>query len=125
MYNTQSFLTYYLFSESPSAPLNLTIHELSNTALIVNWEMPADLGGRKEVMYDVECRQKAGVPHTSWVPCNSTILISPQSTGLTETVVNITRLRPHVSYQISVRAYNGISQTLGTSGSAQSISICK
>ncbi|KAM9501606.1 ephrin type-A receptor 7 [Clarias gariepinus] len=112
-------------TKSPSAPLNLTIHELSNTALIANWEMPADLGGRKEVMYDVECRQKAGVPHTPWVPCNSTILISPQSTGLTETVVNITRLQPHVSYQISVRAYNGISQTLGTSGSAQSISILK
>ncbi|KAF5907130.1 tyrosine-protein kinase receptor TYRO3-like [Clarias magur] len=112
-------------TRSPSAPLNLTIHQLNNTALTVNWETPADLGGRKEVMYDVECRQKPGEPHTPWDPCDSTILISPQSVGITETVANITRLQPHVSYQISVRAYNGISQKLGTSGSAQSTTIVK
>lgn len=87
--------------------------------------MPADLGGREEVMYDVECRQKTGQSHTLWIPCDDTMLITPQSVGLTETTANITGLQPHVSYQVSVRAYNRISHKLGTSGSAQSITICK
>lgn len=121
----KSFLTYYLFLGPPSAPLNLTIHPLSNTALILNWAMPADLGGRKEVMYDVECRQKTGEPHTPWVPCDNTMLITPQSTELTDTVANVTGLQPHVSYEISVRSYNRISQKLATSGSVQSITMCK
>ncbi|KAK2860618.1 hypothetical protein Q7C36_004784 [Tachysurus vachellii] len=112
-------------TRSPSAPLNLTIHHLSNTALILNWAMPADLGGRQEVMYDVECKQKTGEFHEIWVPCNSSLLISPQSRGLTETMANITGLHPHVSYQVSVRAYNRISQKLGTSGSSQTITILK
>ncbi|MCJ8731698.1 hypothetical protein PDJAM_G00202490 [Pangasius djambal] len=110
-------------TRSPSAPLNLTIHHLSNTAMILNWATPADLGGREEVMYDVECRQKTGESYAAWVPCDNTMLITPQSTGLTETVANITGLLPHVSYQVSVRAYNRISQKLGTSGAAQSITI--
>lgn len=76
-------------------------------------------------MYDVECRQQTGESHTPWVPCDDTMLITPQSVGLTETVANITGLQPHVGYQFSVRAYNRISQKLGTSGSTHSITICK
>ncbi|KAK3567425.1 hypothetical protein QTP86_019839 [Hemibagrus guttatus] len=110
-------------TRSPSAPLNFTIHQLSNTALILNWAMPADLGGRQEVMYEVECRQKTKESHEPWVPCHNTLLISPQSRGLTETMANITGLHSHMSYQVSVRAYNRISQKLGTSGSSQSIMI--
>ncbi|KAK3546008.1 hypothetical protein QTP70_019282, partial [Hemibagrus guttatus] len=112
-------------TRSPSAPLNFTIHQLSNTALILNWAMPADLGGRQEVMYEVECRQKTKESHEPWVPCHNTLLISPQSRGLTETMANITGLHSHMSYQVSVRAYNRISQKLGTSGSSQSIMIVK
>lgn len=114
-----------VFSGSPSAPLNLTIRQLSNTALILNWATPADLGGREEVMYDVKCSQEAGKSHTLWVACDNTTLITPQSIGLTETVANITGLHPHVSYQVVVRAYNRISQKLGTSEFTQSITVCK
>lgn len=121
----KSVLTYYIFLGSPSAPHNLTVHHLSDTALILNWATPADLGGRQEVMYNVECRQKTGESHTPWVLCDNTMVITPWSTGLTETVANITGLQPHVSYQVSVRAYNRISQKLSTSGSAQSITICR
>lgn len=98
---------------------------MSSTDLIVNWATPADLGGREEVMYDVECRQKTEGSLAPWIPCDNTMVITPQSTGLTETVATITGLQAHVSYQISVRAYNRISQKLGTSGSSQSITICK
>lgn len=112
-------------TRSPSAPINLTIHHLSSTDLIVNWTTPTDLGGREEVMYDVECRQKTEESHAPWIPCDNTVLITPQSTGLTETVAKMTGLQAHVSYQLSVRAYNRISQKLGTSGSSQSITILK
>ncbi|XP_046707146.1 ephrin type-A receptor 3 [Silurus meridionalis] len=112
-------------TRSPSAPLNLTTNHKSNTALILNWATPADLGGREEVMYDVECKQKTGESHAPWVPCDNTVLIMPQFTGLTETTANLTGLQPHMSYQVSVRAYNRISQKLGTSGSAHSVIILK
>lgn len=74
-------------------------------------------------MYDVECRQKTEKSHEPWIPCHNTVLISPQSRELTETMANITGLHLHMSYHISVRAYNRISQKLGTSGTSQSIMI--
>ncbi|KAG9274139.1 tyrosine-protein kinase receptor TYRO3-like [Astyanax mexicanus] len=109
----------------PTAPLNLTIHQLSDTALILSWAAPADLGGRVEVLYDVECRQNTGQTRDPWQPCGNSTFILPQPTGLTETVANITGLHVNVNYQFSVRATNRISAQLDSSGSVQSITVLK
>ncbi|XP_036453728.1 tyrosine-protein kinase receptor TYRO3 [Colossoma macropomum] len=109
----------------PSAPRNLTVHHLGDTMLIVNWAAPADLGGRQKVMYDVGCKQNTGQTHDMWVQCGDSVIILPQSTGLTETVANITGLHRHVSYQIFVRAHNQLSAEHGSSGSVQSITVWK
>ncbi|XP_066536535.1 tyrosine-protein kinase receptor TYRO3 [Hoplias malabaricus] len=109
----------------PSAPLNLSIHHLSDTALMVKWAAPADLGGREEVMYDVACRQTTGPTQDPWIPCANSTSILPHSTGLIETTANLTGLHPYFSYQISVRAHNRISAGLEDSGSVQSITVWK
>ncbi|XP_072542976.1 ephrin type-A receptor 4-A isoform X2 [Salminus brasiliensis] len=109
----------------PTAPLNLTIHQLSDTALILHWAAPADLGGREEVLYDVDCRQNTGQAHDPWHPCGNSTFILPRPTGLTETVANVTGLHVNVNYQFSVRAANRISAELDTSGSVQSITVWK
>ncbi|XP_076829000.1 ephrin type-A receptor 7 isoform X2 [Brachyhypopomus gauderio] len=112
-------------TRSPSAPVNLTIHHLNHTALILTWAAPADRGGREEVMYDVECHQKAEEPHAPWAPCADGTHIAPASTGLNETVANITGLHPYVNYLISVRARNRITDKVHSSGSVQSITVWK
>ncbi|XP_026873014.2 tyrosine-protein kinase receptor TYRO3 isoform X2 [Electrophorus electricus] len=112
-------------TKPPSAPVNLSIHHLSSTALILTWDAPADLGGREEVLYDVKCHQKTGEPHAQWVSCADTTHITPACTRLTETMANITGLHPYVNYHISVRAHNSISAILRTSDSVQSITVWK
>ncbi|KAI4900974.1 hypothetical protein NFI96_011877 [Prochilodus magdalenae] len=112
-------------TKPPSAPLNLTVHHLGDTMLILNWATPADLGGREEVMYDVECRQNTEPAHDPWVQCGASIFILPQPTGLTKTVANITGMHPHVSYKISVHARNRLSAKYNKTESVQSITVWK
>lgn len=122
---TESTHLCHVSSGPPSAPLNLTIHHLNNTALILSWAAPSDLGGREEVMFDVKCRQNAGQAHDPFVPCGESVFILPQPSKLTETAATITGLHLHVSYKFSVRALNQISTALHTSGSEQSIAVCE
>ncbi|XP_062849196.1 tyrosine-protein kinase receptor TYRO3 [Trichomycterus rosablanca] len=111
-------------SRPPTRPRNLSIHRLNDTALVLNWVAPEDLGGREEIMYDVSCRQKTE-SHVQWEPCLGSPLFIPGSTELVETEVNITGLQPHVSYLFTVCAHNRISAILSRDGSDQSIAVWK
>ena len=47
--------TYKSCSESPSAPLNLTVSNVTNTSVVLSWLPPEDDGGRNisEMYYTV------------------------------------------------------------------------
>lgn len=48
-------LKYYYCSESPSAPLDLTISNLTNTSVVISWLPSLHDGGRNrsEIYYDI------------------------------------------------------------------------
>ncbi|XP_051991561.1 tyrosine-protein kinase receptor TYRO3-like isoform X1 [Xyrauchen texanus] len=112
-------------TKPPSPPVNLTSQHLGDTAATLHWAPPADLGGRAEVEYDVQCKQRQDASGDQWDPCENTVLILPYTTGLKHTAVNITKIKPELDYHLSVTAHNAISTILGNHHSMQSTIIYK
>ncbi|XP_063042441.1 tyrosine-protein kinase receptor TYRO3 isoform X2 [Engraulis encrasicolus] len=95
----------------PSEPVNLTYRPLNDSTLSLHWDPPNDLGGRQEVTYAVECRQKASEPTSSatpWALCGNITRVLPQSHHLTGTAANVTGLQPHLDYRLGVKASNDL-----------------
>ena len=106
------FLLVYV-TEPPSAPVNLTAHPHNDSVLTVTWDPPLDWGGRQEVMYDVECKEKAEAGG-QWESCEDQVIFLPDSSGLTSTSVSITGLNPQRDYRLSVQAWNDLSIQQGS-----------
>ncbi|KAG7280439.1 hypothetical protein CRUP_028179, partial [Coryphaenoides rupestris] len=107
-------------TRQPSSPVNLLVHHHNDSLLVVRWEPPSDLGGRAawEVTYSVACFQKE-VGGRQWEPCQEDVVFSPSSAGLTGTEVNVTGLRGHHDYRLSVRAANLLFGRQGGGSSAE------
>ncbi|KAL2079313.1 hypothetical protein ACEWY4_025057 [Coilia grayii] len=100
----------------PSEPVNLTHHQLNDSTLTLRWDTPTNLGGRQEVTYLVECRQRASEMTSSpWALCGKTTRVLPRDANLTDTAVNVTGLQPHLDYQLVVRARNALGSSAHTS----------
>ncbi|MYC25141.1 MAG: hypothetical protein F4X56_04390 [Gammaproteobacteria bacterium] len=77
---------------TPSAPRNVTLVEASTETLTVEWDKPADNGGRRVVVYDVRYREKGA---GTWIEEET------RTTSFT-----ITGLEQGTEYLIGVRAVN-------------------
>ncbi|XP_060922253.1 tyrosine-protein kinase receptor TYRO3 [Limanda limanda] len=95
-------------TKPPSAPVNLTAHPHNDSVLMVTWDPPLDRGGRQEVIYGVECEEKAEAGG-QWESCEDHVIFLPDSSGLTSTLVSIMGLNPQRDYRLSVQASNDIS----------------
>ncbi|XP_062372838.1 tyrosine-protein kinase receptor TYRO3 [Sardina pilchardus] len=102
-------------TKSPSEPVNLTHHQLNDSTLTLRWDPPSNLGGRQEVTYAVECRQRASETSDQWAPCSDATRVLPRPTDLTATAVNITGLQAHLDYKLAVRASNAVGSGAQTS----------
>ena len=92
-------------SEPPSAPLNLTVLQVTNTSVQLSWDPPVSNGGRDDLEYRLSY-QRAGVPDNVTV-CGR----------INVTMGQITGLRPFVEYVVMVSGENGVSaQATDTSG---------
>ncbi|XP_040887460.1 ephrin type-A receptor 1 [Toxotes jaculatrix] len=110
-------------AKPPSAPVNLTAHHHNASTLMVTWDPPLDLGGRKEVMYHVKCQKKAEAGG-QWEPCLDSVTFLPDSSGLSNTSVGIVGLNPLCDYRLLVQAWNNISSLLGAPlGSTATVTI--
>ncbi|XP_028996065.1 tyrosine-protein kinase Mer [Betta splendens] len=98
-------------TKPPSAPVNLTAHHYNDSELKVTWDPPHDWGGRKEIMYDVECERKAEAGH-HWESCGEDVMFLPNSSGLTNTSVTVLGLKPQWDYRLSLQAWNDVSSLL-------------
>ena len=77
---------------TPSVPRNVTLAEVSTETLTVEWDKPADNGGRRVVVYDVRYREKGT---STWMEDET------RSTSYT-----ISELEQGTEYLVGVRAVN-------------------
>ncbi|MYF02352.1 MAG: hypothetical protein F4227_05140 [Gammaproteobacteria bacterium] len=77
---------------TPSAPRNVSLVEASTETLSIEWDQPADNGGRRVVVYDVRYREKGA---ETWIEEET------RTTSFT-----ITGLEQGTEYLIGVRAVN-------------------
>ncbi|XP_066574881.1 tyrosine-protein kinase receptor TYRO3 isoform X2 [Amia ocellicauda] len=110
-------------TKPPTAPRNLTSHFLSPSSLLLSWEPPSDLGGRREVLYKVQCLERAG--GSSWDDCGESVQWGSDSEGLAETGVNITGLHPRRDYRFSVCATNTVSDSQMAHASTTTVTISR
>ncbi|KAL4649052.1 ephrin type-A receptor 7 isoform X1 [Arapaima gigas] len=105
----------------PSAPQNL-VYNINQTTVTLEWNPPADTGGRSDVTYRVVCRRCSWDPEEC-VPCGSNVAYSPQQSGLVDTYVTITDLLAHANYTFEVEAVNGVSDLSRTQRLFAAVSI--
>ncbi|XP_028973297.2 tyrosine-protein kinase receptor TYRO3 [Esox lucius] len=105
-------------TKPPSAPVNVSVHHVTESILTLLWEPPIDLGGRKEVSYDVECLERAGDSDALWVECGEAVVFFPDSAGLTVSAINLTGISSQFDYKLSVWARNNVTFQQGAPASS-------
>ncbi|XP_051908092.1 ephrin type-A receptor 7 isoform X7 [Hippocampus zosterae] len=105
----------------PSAPQNL-VYNINQTMLSLEWNPPADTGGRNDVTYRVRCQ------HCSWEPeeckpCGPNVGYFPAQSQLVDTYVNVVDLLAHANYTFEVEAVNGVSDLSRTQRLFATVSI--
>ncbi|KAG7508998.1 ephrin type-A receptor 7 isoform X2 [Solea senegalensis] len=105
----------------PSAPQNL-VYNINQTTVSLEWNPPADTGGRNDVSYRVICRRCSWEPEEC-VPCGPNVGYSPAQSGLVDTYLTIMDLLAHANYTFEVEAVNGVSDLSRTQRLFAAVSI--
>uniref|UniRef100_A0A8C3A985 Ephrin type-A receptor 7 n=1 Tax=Cyclopterus lumpus TaxID=8103 RepID=A0A8C3A985_CYCLU len=92
---------------SESACSNL-VYNINQTTVGLEWNPPADTGGRNDVTYRVICRRCSWEPEEC-VPCGPNVGYSPAQSGLVDTYLSVVDLLAHANYTFEVEAVNGVS----------------
>lgn len=99
-------------SGPPSAPRDL-VSLINDTALFLQWMPPSDMGGRKDITYNILCQRCDGSTDDSGVtqcePCEPDLRFIPRPLSLTGTSVAIVDFARHANYTFHVEAVNGVS----------------
>ncbi|PFX22084.1 Ephrin type-A receptor 4, partial [Stylophora pistillata] len=110
-----AWLTTVVFSliVVPSAPKNVSLGFVNQSALEIQWQPPAETGVQTHVFYEVECRRPCEVEDESECvdkACRSDIIFIPRKDGLSTTKVTVGNLTSFVNYTIRVYAKNRVSE---------------
>ncbi|KAJ8008948.1 hypothetical protein DPEC_G00083710 [Dallia pectoralis] len=105
----------------PSAPQNL-VYNINQTTVSLEWNPPADTGGRNDVTYRIMCRRCSWEPEEC-VPCGGNVGYAPQQAGLVDTYVSVVDLLAHANYTFEVEAVNGVSDLSRTQRLFAAVSI--
>ena len=96
----------------PSAPKNVNVAFVNQSALEIQWQPPAETGVETHVFYEVGCRRPCeGEGESKCVekPCRSDIIFIPRKDVLSTTHVIVGNLTPFVNYTMKVYARNRVS----------------
>lgn len=98
-----------LFSSGPpSAPRN-AISNVNETSVFLEWSVPMETGGRKDVRYNILCRQV--LPDNRGLEeCGPNVRFLPRRIGLSNTSVMVADLQSHTNYSFLLEAINGVSE---------------
>ncbi|KAK3522536.1 hypothetical protein QTP86_021145 [Hemibagrus guttatus] len=105
----------------PSAPQNL-VYNINQTTVTLEWNPPADSGGRDDLTYRIICRRCSWEPEEC-MPCGGNVAFTPQQSNLMETSITISELLPHANYTFEVEAVNGVSDLSRTQRLFAAVSI--
>uniref|UniRef100_A0A8C4QYL2 receptor protein-tyrosine kinase n=3 Tax=Eptatretus burgeri TaxID=7764 RepID=A0A8C4QYL2_EPTBU len=103
----------------PSSPLNL-ISNVNETSVILEWNPPNDIGGRRDLVYNVICHRCAVGTCRS---CSSAVRFLPRRTGIVNTSVVVMDLLAHTNYTFSVQAANGVSPLVDSRPHSASVNV--
>lgn len=95
-------------SGPPSAPRN-AISNVNETSVFLEWSVPLDTGGRKDVRYNILCRRV--LPDGRGLEeCGPNVRFLPRRVGLSNTSVMVADLQSHTNYSFLLEAVNGVSE---------------
>lgn len=95
-------------SGPPSAPRN-AISNVNETSVFLEWSVPMETGGRKDVRYNILCRRV--LPDGRGLEeCGPNVRFLPRRVGLTNTSVMVADLQSHTNYSFLLEAVNGVSE---------------
>ncbi|KAK1802962.1 hypothetical protein P4O66_021499 [Electrophorus voltai] len=93
---------------SPPSPPRNVVYNINETALFLEWAPPSDMGGRKDVTYNVLC-QRCGGAGQACEPCDGDVRFVPRPAGLTRTSVAVQDFVANANYTFHIEAINGVS----------------
>nr|XP_033951740.1 ephrin type-A receptor 5 isoform X2 [Pseudochaenichthys georgianus] len=92
----------------PSAPRN-AISNVNETSVFLEWSVPMETGNRKDVRYNILCRQV--LPEGRGLEeCGPNVRFLPRRVGLSNTSVMVADLQSHTNYSFLLEAVNGVSE---------------
>uniref|UniRef100_A0A4W6GAM3 receptor protein-tyrosine kinase n=1 Tax=Lates calcarifer TaxID=8187 RepID=A0A4W6GAM3_LATCA len=92
----------------PSAPRN-AISNVNETSVFLEWSVPMETGGRKDVRYNILCRQV--LPDGRGLEeCGPNVRFLPRRVSLSNTSVMVADLQSHTNYSFLLEAVNGVSE---------------
>ncbi|XP_038585906.1 ephrin type-A receptor 5-like, partial [Micropterus salmoides] len=92
----------------PSAPRN-AISNVNETSVFLEWSVPMETGGRKDVRYNILCRRV--LPDGRGLEeCGPNVRFLPRRVGLSNTSVMVADLQSHTNYSFLLEAVNGVSE---------------
>ncbi|XP_056270648.1 ephrin type-B receptor 1-like [Pseudoliparis swirei] len=92
----------------PSAPRNV-VSVVNQTSVRLEWNPPRDIGHRGDLSYNVVCRRCHSGERRACQPCDDGVAFVSGRRKLTETRVEISKLRAHTPYTFEIQAVNGVS----------------
>ncbi|XP_060924882.1 ephrin type-A receptor 5 [Limanda limanda] len=91
----------------PSPPRN-AISNVNETSVFLEWSVPMETGGRKDVRYNILCQQV--LPDGRGLEeCGANVRFLPRGVGLSNTSVMVADLQSHTNYSFLLEAVNGVS----------------
>ncbi|KAF6718927.1 Ephrin type-A receptor 5 [Oryzias melastigma] len=92
----------------PSAPRN-AISNVNETSVFLEWSIPLETGGRKDIRYNILCRQV--LPEGRGLDeCGPNVRFLPRRVSLSNTSVMVADLQSHTNYSFLLEAVNGVSE---------------
>uniref|UniRef100_A0A8C5NAL8 receptor protein-tyrosine kinase n=1 Tax=Gouania willdenowi TaxID=441366 RepID=A0A8C5NAL8_GOUWI len=92
----------------PSAPRN-AISNVNETSVFLEWSVPMETGGRKDIRYNILCRRV--LPEGRGLEeCGPNVRFLPRREGLSNTSVMVGDLQSHTNYSFLLDAVNGVSE---------------
>ena len=96
----------------PSAPQNVQVIFVNQSALQIRWQLPAVTGDHTNVFYEVECHQPCESEDKSKCvdkACGSDVIFKPRKDDVNITHVIVGNLTSFVNYTMKVYAKNRVS----------------